>query len=135
MNHKEAESEIQELTQLLKQVVLEKQKITEKEDHIRSEIERLVHTAETKSTNRKSSKENNKIPAIPHNRFDRNNKEIKIGDKVRFLTPTKYKSKEGTTAYFTKQRVTSIDHRHIKISKESKNLEVIETHRDTNHEF
>ena len=109
MNHKEAESEIQELTQLLNQVVLEKQEIIEKEDHIRSEIERL-QTAEMKSTSKISSKENKKKTAIPHNRLDRNNKEIKIGDRVRFLTPSKFKSKEGTVAYFTKQRVTSLDH-------------------------
>ena len=132
MKTKEVETEIKELAQLLNQVVLDKQEIEEKEEHICSELERLQAT-ETRSMSSKSRKHKKKA-AIPSNRLDRNNKEIRIGDQVRFLTPSKYKSKAGTVAYFTKQRVTSVDHQGIKISKESRNLEVIEIEEESEDE-
>ena len=125
MKHRKIESEIQELTQLLNKVVLERQEIEEKEEQIRNTIECLQATENELENKNKSSEKHKKRAAIPHNKLDKNNREIKVGDKVRFLTLSKFKSKGGTVAYFTKQRVTSIDYRGIKISKESRNLEVI----------
>ena len=135
MKHREIESKIQELTQLLNKVVLEKQEIEVKEEHIRNQIEQL-QTAVNKLENKKKTNNNHKKKAaVPHNRLDRNNREIKVGDKVQFLTQSKYKSKEGTVAYFTKHRVTSIDQRGVKISKDSRNLIVIELDSDCEHEL
>ena len=47
-----------------------------------------------------------------------------IGDKVCFLTPTKFNTKGGTVLYFTRHRITILDSKGTKIVKDASNLEV-----------
>ena len=56
---------------------------------------------------------------------DHNGDEIRIGNKVRFLTKGKYKSREGRIVKFGERFVTSEDNRGNKIFREYGNVELI----------
>ena len=71
MKHRKIESEIQELTQLLNKVVLERQEIEEKEEQIRNTIECLQATENESENKNKSSEKHKKRAAIPHNKLDK----------------------------------------------------------------
>lgn len=84
----------------------------------------LESTSEETHIAHKVSKTETRI--IERERFlDRNGTLINVGDTVDFLTPTEYGSTRGKVLYLTKHRVTSVDSRKRKVSKQASNLLIV----------
>ena len=119
MNNK---SKVKLLSQKLKDLRIEEKK----NQAIQRAVEqRIISLNEAKEL--RSEEESIPKPAALTKVFrDRNVTALKVGDKVNFLTPSKFRSTEGHVKYFTAHRVTIEDHRGIKISKAARNLVIVE---------
>ena len=95
--------------------------LTDKLEKLRlqSQPNAKVNTNNTKNTRIVSS-----TRSIPHF-IDRYGKTIQIGDKVAFLTKTKFKGTQGTVTRFTRKRVISENSEGREVVKERRILAVI----------
>ena len=109
---------INNLVQQLTDLILQRDRISQREEIIHTELLLLVnnHNTNVSSQSRKHSKQFK----------DCKGKIINIGDAVEFLTPTKFKGTTGIVDSFSPHRVTSINKDGQKISKASHNLIVKE---------
>ena len=126
------ESRVDKLSKELKALKLEEARLKTERQAIQDEIQSLNSSieADTKRTPAKKSpttKVATKKRPIPKKKVfkDRDGAVLNIGDKVTFLTPTKFKSTEGRISQFNSQRVTVLDSRKVKIVKAPHNLRVI----------
>ena len=125
-------SRVDKLSKELKALKLEEARLKTERQAIQDEIQSLNSSieADTKKTPAKKSpttKVATKKRPIPKKKVfkDRDGTVLNIGDKVIFLTPTKFKSTEGHISQFNPQRVTVLDSRKVNIVKAPHNLRVI----------
>ena len=116
-------SKVKLLSQKLKNLRIEEKK----NQVIQKEIEeRIVSLNKSEESSSKEEESIHKPAALTKVFRDRNSTVLKIGDKVNFLTPSKFRSTKGHVKYFTAQRVSVEDHRGIKISRAARNLLIVE---------
>ena len=133
------DSKIKNLTKKLRYLQLGEKKIQQQVQEIQQEIVHLEETGnlskeeeeqrKTSSLTRVPRKSSSRLSAelnSPKIFRDRNGTVLKVRDKVKFLTASKFCSTEGKVKYFTAFCVTVEDHRGIKISKTAHDLLIVD---------
>ena len=116
-NNEELKAEVDSLTSQLQTIRIERLEL-----HVRvRELERDLQEERAHNQINKAARNNN-IRGAAKTRRDRHGAIIRPGDRVTFLSPTKFNATGGTVAYFTEFRVTVIDNQGRKISKDADNL-------------
>lgn len=108
-----ADERINELIQRIEQLEIEQRRL-------QAEI-KDIHKTRTKTETSSGTKEirNNRI------RRDVNGDEIRVGDRVHFLTKGRYRSTQGRIVRFTDRFVISEDKRGNRINREYGNVQII----------
>lgn len=120
------EPNIEQLLNKLESLRLRKEEITTQEQEVIAEIRAYNDKTKVSKTNDTSSTVyQNTTPNRRASFLDRNGINIDIGDRVEFLTKTRFKGTHGVVVRFSKQRVVSKNYEGTEVIKEGRNLLVV----------
>ena len=134
MNTGQLESVLLSLTEQLEQIKLDKQTIERQEKQLIADIKQLQLSLTPHSKTSSSARSNHRTKSDTpgkvnkhtlHQHLDSQGRIIKVGDVVKFLTYTKFKSFHGRVVRTTKHRIISINYKGSEVVKESRNLKIV----------
>jgi len=118
LNNDELDRDIDNIIRRLESINVQKTRLLNEEIEYERELQEL-----RREQRRRSSVQNAKEAEI---RRDRDGKEIRIGDRVRFLTRGVFKANVGTVKSFGKRFIVSTEEEEgLEVNRLAKNLRVI----------